>query len=249
MDEDELRSNIVKIHYGPNSKPDYGYVVRFVESCPTKDTYIVATRAYPRGRYYKKNFLEWIDPNDKIMEFIRDEIIAYRDDPWEGFVEKDNLTFDFFMEMSEILPKYHMNQKKRESRIHVCIYENGEGPVPHVHVYYESKEDKRNESHICLATNTYAPQHAATTKKLNSAERKALIEFFKTKITGVNGSSECTAWEYAVWLWTQYYDGSSKFFKYDNNGKPIMPDYSTIEMPSKQDIQHFSNLYQRNERW
>ena len=250
IDKNKLIGNVVKISYGGDDF-DYGYVERMVDT-PMKDTYVVATEAYPIGRYYKKNFLEWTD-DPKAIDFVYKNITPiYENNSWNHFIPDDIEPFSFFIEMAEIAPGVNEKNKQMKFPFHVCIYEGKEGAVPHIHIYYSHKGEDYDDhgkvavSYICLGTNEYAPQHAKDTKKLNSGERKALIKFLSAPVDTFrkdnNGNFyRSTPWLEAIKHWSDFNKDWKKYFKFDDNGVPIMPDYSTINMPSKKDIEKYEN--------
>ena len=192
--------------------------------------------------YYEHN-LEF--ENILAMEIESDELSGVLG-KWDGFapdsVNIDNADY-FFMEMAEIYPKYNDDYNIRKIKFRVCIFEKGEGPVPHIHVFFEHKEDKnhgkdRTVAYICLGSNEYAPQHDKETKVLNSKERKALVTFFNTYrkgayISGKDGNPiPANCWQECVDRWIQNNYDSEKYFKIDEEtGLYVMPDYSEIHFP------------------
>ena len=162
---------------------------------------------------------------------------------WNGFAP-DSVNIDnadhFFMEMAEIYPKYNDDHNIKRNRFKVSVVQGGEGPVPHVHVYFEHKDSKQDVAYICLGSNEYSPQHDKETKILNSQERKALVKFFNTFQKGVFISSKdgnpipANCWQECVDIWIKTYrpEDPTRYFEVDEEtGLYIMPDYSEIHFP------------------
>lgn len=105
-----------------------------------------------------------LDEEIDFEEEYTDRGLGSWDDFAPGYVIMDNVD-DFFVEMAKIYPKYIEDHNIKKVKFRVCIFEgDNEGPVPHVHVFFDHKWDKnhgkdRTVAYICLGTNEYAPQH------------------------------------------------------------------------------------------
>lgn len=154
----------------------------------------------------------------------------------EGVTDHDQL----FWEMAEIYPGYNRDHNIKGG-FKVCVYENKEGPIPHVHIYYDKKGEKnhgktKTVAYVCLAKAEYAKSHIKETKILNSDERKALVAYFKTEIPDEYGKDkngniyQRTCWEGCVKHWIDENPGSEENFKVDKEtGRFVMPDYSELK--------------------
>ena len=178
-----------------------------------------------------------IDNLDDIMNMEIDDIHFNEFGQWAYFAPDNVTADDFFKEMAEIYPKYNEEHNIRKNRFKVCVFEGNEGQVPHVHVYYEHKGSKEDVAYICLGKAEYAPQHIKNTKVLNTHERKALQEFFNTKIPNSYGKDkngnfyQKTCWQACVEHWIDENSGSERYFEVDENtGLYIMPDYTKLSL-------------------
>ena len=191
-------------------------------------------------RVFSEHNLEFENILD--MEIESDELSGVLG-KWNGFAP-DSVNIDnadhFFMEMAEIYPKYNDDHNIKRNRFKVSVVQGGEGPVPHVHVYFEHKDSKQDVAYICLGSNEYSPQHDKETKILNSQERKALVKFFNTFQKGVFISSKdgnpipANCWQECVDIWIKTYrpEDPTRYFEVDEEtGLYIMPDYSEIHFP------------------
>lgn len=174
---------------------------------------------------------------------------------WDEYVPDSvniNNVDDFFVEMAEIYPNYntHYNVGGKVS-FRMCVVQGDEGPVPHVHIYYNNKGDKnhgkvKTVAYVCLGKNEYAPQHEDETKVLSSKERKALVAFFNTKVPEIYGKDkndnvyQLTCWQYAVRIWDDSYGekyGMKQYFEVDEEtGLYKMPDFSNIGFSKKKNV-------------
>ena len=176
-----------------------------------------------------------------MANFLENGTSSHSSFRWDGYIPESVTDEDqFFMKMAEICPKYNKDHNIKSGRFRVCIYERNEESIPHVHIYYEHKESKnhgnnKTVAYVRLDKAEYAPQHDKETKILNSSEKKALIDFFTTKIPNRYSKDKnnefylITCWEEAVDRWIQQYDDAEKFFEVDEKtGRFIMPDYSKL---------------------
>lgn len=224
-------------------------LVGFVESIDMYDEdlphyNIVDSNKNMIGYLISENILELVESN--IFEKVMDGSHFDKDNHFNEFGEwtyfaPDNVTADdFFKEMAEIYPKYNEEHNIKTNRFKVCVFEGTEGPIPHVHVYFDQKDTKnhgniKSVAYICLATPKYAPQHEKETKILNYQERKALVQFFNTEIPNSYGKDnkgnfyQKTCWQACVEHWIDENSGSEKYFEIDKNtGFYIMPDYTKL---------------------
>lgn len=177
-----------------------------------------------------------MDGNIKLAK----RIVTHESHRWDDFLPEGVTADDeeFFVELAEIYSRYNEDNNISRNRFRVCIFEGKEGPVPHVHVFYDRKDSKnhgknKHIAYICLGTAEYAPQHLKETKILNSQEKKDLVKFFNTerdlyKKDNNGNLYRMTCWEEAVDRWIQNKRGSEKFFEVDENGRFIMPDYMEL---------------------
>ena len=102
-------------------------------------------------------------------------------------------------------------------------------------MHFRHKEDKDQQyiSYICLHEAKYAPQHKKG-KRLTNSERDALIEFFnilrdKRYTKEKDGQYvPCNCWQECAYTWIDTW-GDKGFFKRDEDGILIMPDYTKLE--------------------
>lgn len=141
------------------------------------------------------------------------------------------------MAMSTINP-----QMCKNNIIRIELIQSNEGPNPHVHVY--SGGDKSGKcSCVSLTKAEYAEHHSdypPLTKKekaefikiMSAIWSKQYIELYELDDDG-NPTDEtypvrATGYEAAVQIWCDTYHNSERFFKFDVEGRPIMPDYSQL---------------------
>lgn len=156
------------------------------------------------------------------------------DNDWSDYLPEGVDRDTFFSEMAEIYPKY-IEQKRPKVKFRIAVVQGGEGPVPHMHMYFASKSEKREEfiSYPCLHEAIYAPQHP-NGKRLNAQERKALVEFLNTFRKGAFTADAkgdpipCNCWREAVDIWLMTYGDEKGLFRYDEDGELVMPDYSEL---------------------
>lgn len=138
------------------------------------------------------------------------------------------------MAMATINPRLCLQRS-----IRIEVVQGGEGPNPHVHVYLSDG----SVAYISLTEPKYAKHHDTQSAILNRKEKeefieimitiwkKQFIEVFKLDENG-NRLPEvytryATGYEAAVSIWTDTYGGED-LFTYNNDGSPIMPDYSQL---------------------
>ena len=96
----------------------------------------------------------------------------------------------------------------RELSIQVELEQSNEGPIPHLHVYLDkTKMSKKNKKDFLKLM--HAPNRSSTIYSI----------FDEDKFHVANG------YETAVNTWIDTYPGSEKYFRFDQEGFPVMPDY------------------------
>lgn len=136
----------------------------------------------------------------------------------------------------------------RQSGIRVEVIQSGEGPAPHVHVYRE--KGKAGEcSCISLTEPKYAVHHSVCVR-LTRHERDEFANimssvwdkyFIELRRPDEHGNSinrtytvKATGYEAAVMIWCDTYADSEKYFHFDTEGRPLMPDYSRLPLSGKE---------------
>lgn len=124
--------------------------------------------------------------------------------------------------------------------VKVRLMDGGEGAnVPHVHVYL-GEERKDNCAYVRLDVPEYSDYHgeSAPSLRMNKKQKadfiKLMSEIWKKQfiqsITDESKIRNATGYEYAVVTWVDAYgdppEGSK--FTYDDEGFPVMPDYSKL---------------------
>ena len=132
--------------------------------------------------------------------------------------------------MSTINPKM-----QKGWAMEVVIYDNNEGPVPHVHVYHDATWDKC--AYIRLDKAEYSLHHDQNSpnSKNYPLDKRQLNQFIKLMsstwpnrfIKLADGTiREATGYEYAVTIWIDAYgEKTAKKFQWNEDGSPRMPDY------------------------
>lgn len=122
----------------------------------------------------------------------------------------------------------------RKYGIEVEVEQRDEGSVPHVHVYHDSSRNPKNCSYIRLDVAEYSPHHKQN-KPLSKKQKDQFISIMtsvwpKHYHEAANGEVKvATGYLGAVDTWVECYeDGSYEKFKLDQNGDPIIPDYSNL---------------------
>lgn len=136
------------------------------------------------------------------------------------------------LSMSLINPPLTMKKS-----IRVELEQGGEGPIPHVHVLLQSPGTSRRTKQVAyvrLDSAEYSNHHK-NGKRLNADQKAEFIDIMSsvwgnTFIISKNDNKShrlATGYEAAVSIWIDTYGGSDKF-EYDEDGYPVMPDYSTL---------------------
>ena len=141
----------------------------------------------------------------------------------------------------------------KQSSIRVELVQSNEGPNPHVHVYSGTGKTGKT-SYISLCSASYADHHSSC-DRLTRKERDEFVEIMRSiwkkyyisimvpkrdkegkPIKDDKGNIikdeqvvNATGYEAAVTIWCDTYGGES-MFKFDEQGRPIMPDYSKLPL-------------------
>lgn len=118
--------------------------------------------------------------------------------------------------------------------IQVEVEQRNEGPIPHVHVYLDKSRNPRKCAYIRLDMAEYSPHHKSATltrkaKKefIEVMSRKCPLSYFES-VTDDSNIKAANGYEDAVRVWLQTYPGSEKFFTFDQDGFPVMPNYENL---------------------
>ena len=118
--------------------------------------------------------------------------------------------------------------------VYVEVEQGGEGPVPHVHVYWDKSRSPRKCSYVRLDKAEYSDHHKQPSKPLPRQVKKVFLDVM-TKEWGrpsvlENGTSvTLTGYQRAVDVWVDTYEsGSYDKFKLDEQGLPVMPNYNRL---------------------
>lgn len=124
-------------------------------------------------------------------------------------------------------------QMCRNSSIQIEVEQANEGPIPHLYVYLDKTRNPKNCSYVRLDAAEYSPHHKDG-KRLKGKQKSEFIkilssiwkdEFIRSIIT--DEIREATGYERAVRTWIATF-GETIPFNYDNDGFPIMPDYTRL---------------------
>lgn len=122
----------------------------------------------------------------------------------------------------------------RNHSIQIELEQSDEGSIPHVHVYHDHTRNPKKCSYIRLDKAKYSTHH-----DIIPLPRKARKEFIECMTSdwkkhiveysdGIT-TRTATGYEAAVDIWVETYEnGNYGKFNLDNNGIPIMPDYSKL---------------------
>lgn len=122
----------------------------------------------------------------------------------------------------------------KQLSIAVAIYDINEGPIPHVHVFFDRTRDKRKSVVIRLDKAEYSHHHGDPTRKLNKKEKEQFVRLMTSKwpnryVSYQGNPVEATGYQYAVDIWVESFeDGSYDKFTLDENGVPVMPNYENL---------------------
>lgn len=150
----------------------------------------------------------------------------------------DIYAYEPIMAMATINPKL-CNSKS----VRLEVVQGGEGNNPHIHVYHKDG----SVSYVDLTKPAYAEHHKNDRRKVKPLSKKQLkdfVEIMKTvwdkyaieineldengNPTGNTYFVKATGYEAAVQIWTDTYGGEERF-SYYIDGRPVMPNYETLE--------------------
>lgn len=118
-------------------------------------------------------------------------------------------------------------QLNRQLSIDVVVFDNDEGPIPHVHVYLDKTRDPRKCAVVRLDRAEYSTHHGEPVVKMNKNQKREFLRIMKSQWNSRLSSG--TGYERAVDIWVDAFeDGSYEKFTLDTNGVPVMPDYETL---------------------
>lgn len=145
--------------------------------------------------------------------------------------ENNTITSDtYVVAMATINP-----QLCKKFGIAVEVEQRDEGPIPHLHVYWDSTRNPRKCSYIRLDKPEYSDHHGEVSKPLPKECKKQFLEIMnsewpKTFHELADGTvKKATGYEAAVDTWVDTYEnGSYDKFTLDNDGNLVALDYSTL---------------------
>lgn len=106
-----------------------------------------------------------------------------------------------------------------KNNIEILIYTDDPGKIPHFH-FFDRNKDKDNEGCIRIDKPEYF-NHNGKDLKLNSSQRKELIDFLKSDHKGKRFNG--TNWEFIVQMWN---DNNSDV---EMDEDTPMPDYKLLK--------------------
>lgn len=116
--------------------------------------------------------------------------------------------------------------------VQIEVEQRDEGPIPHLHVYLDKTRNPKNCAYVRLDDPTYSTHHDSV--PMNKQQKAAFIkimqkpwdsQFVRSEVTGE--IRVATGYEAAVKIWIDTF-GGREHFKFDENGYPIMPDYTLL---------------------
>ena len=114
-----------------------------------------------------------------------------------------------------------------DGQLEVYVKTNDGGNVPHVHIRDANTQGRLFETCVELARNKYY-LHGYINDILNKKQCKAFNKFMHDEIhtRTFNG----TVYEFAVDMWNRNNSNTNIEVQYDTEDKPIIPDYTNIEL-------------------
>lgn len=120
----------------------------------------------------------------------------------------------------------------KQLSIQIEVEQRDEGPIPHLHVYLDKTRNPKNCAYIRLDKAEYAPHHKS--KKLSKAQKKEFLQVMTSTapktmtVSIVSGEFKpATGYQNAVETWIETF-GETVQFNYDDEGFPLMPDYTIL---------------------
>lgn len=121
----------------------------------------------------------------------------------------------------------------KHKSVQVELEQRDEGPVPHLHVYLDKSRNPRDCAYVRLDKPEYATHHK-NGKRLTGKYKDDFIEIMtslwpKRLIQSVKTGDIkiATGYQASVETWIDTF-GNSSSFTYDDDGFPLMPDYSEL---------------------
>lgn len=128
----------------------------------------------------------------------------------------------------------------KSSSIQVELEQKDEGQIPHLHVYLDKTCNSSNCAYVRLDCARYADHHThrgkrSDSKKLSGKQKDEFINIMnsiwsKWRVVSKSNpekSRVATGYEIAVNIWIDTY-GDTVAFEWDEDGYPIMPDYTEL---------------------
>ena len=114
------------------------------------------------------------------------------------------------------------------------IEQSREGPIPHVHVYMDKTRNPKKCAYVRLDKAEYSPHHSKTVLDKNA--KREFISLMNSihprelaiSVTNPENVHRASGYEQAVYTWMDSYPGSEKFFAFDQDGFPVMPNYENL---------------------
>ncbi len=129
--------------------------------------------------------------------------------------------------MAIVNPKLCKNRS-----IQVEVEQRDEGPIPHLHVYLDKTRNPKNCAYVRLDEPEYAPHHKSV--KLSKTQKQEFIEIMQEGWRGRFIQStlseevkQASGYQASVDIWIDTF-GEWDQFSYDQDGFPVMPDYSQL---------------------
>lgn len=120
----------------------------------------------------------------------------------------------------------------KKSSIQIELEQRDEGPIPHLHVYLDKTRNPKNCAYIRLDKPEYAPHHKSV--RMSKKQKREFLEIMNeivprayTLSVTTGQERHATGYENAVETWIQTF-GETVEFEYDEEGYPLMPDYSLL---------------------
>ena len=122
----------------------------------------------------------------------------------------------------------------KQLTIHVELEQEDGGPIPYLQVYHDRTRNPKKCSYVRLDRPEYSPHH----KDAPPLTRKLKKEFIKLmndrwgreRVETLSGTLvTTTGYQRAVDIWVETFeDGDYSKFNLDENGLPIVPDYTQL---------------------
>lgn len=118
--------------------------------------------------------------------------------------------------------------------IQIEVEQGEETECPHMHVYHRKDRELSRCSYIKLTAAEYLDHGKLPGIVLTAEARKQFLEVMTSPsgfywINKEGKSIELTGYQYAVQTWVDTFEKDHSKFEMDENGLPVMPDYSKFE--------------------